>query len=289
LIEKGFDLERIIDDFVFLCFLVGNDFLPNMPSLKIREGAIDALIYLYKHIREEMGDYLTNGTGQLNLNACEILFGKLSLVEDKFFKNEIESKIRDENFRKNNQILFPKKDKYSTLNAFRNIPNPHKKEENKEKKIKKSGKDIGNKDEIDLVDVVGNITSIEKDEKLKKDFNLETLKLRGEEVMKNIVKEAIYEENNKQVENYVDKIKLGEAGWKDRYYMEKFHVSPNVNKKALIDLKQKIKQYYIEGLCWVFEYYYNGCISWSWFYPFHYAPFASDLVNLNQLKINFLH
>ena len=287
LIDKGFDLERIIDDFVFLCFLVGNDFLPNMPSLKIREGAIDALIYLYKHIREEMGDYLTNGNGQLNLNACEILFGKLSLVEDKFFKNEIESKIRDENFRKNNPILFAKKDKYSTLNAFRNIPNPNDKKEQKGKKIKKSEKDIGNNDEIDLVDIVGNITSIEKDEKLKKDFNLETLKLHGEEVMKNIIKEAIYEENNKQVENYVDKIKLGEAGWKDRYYMEKFHVSPNVNKKALIDLKQKIKQYYIEGLCWVFEYYYNGCISWSWFYPFHYAPFASDLVNLNQLKINF--
>jgi hypothetical protein len=69
--------------------------------------------------------------------------------------------------------------------------------------------------------------------------------------------------------------------------MEKFHVSSSVNKKALIDLKQKVKQYYIEGLCWVFEYYYNGCISWSWFYPFHYAPFASDLIDLNSLKINF--
>ena len=69
--------------------------------------------------------------------------------------------------------------------------------------------------------------------------------------------------------------------------MEKFHVSPKVNQKALNDLIEKIKQYYIEGLCWVFEYYYNGCISWSWFYPFHYAPFASDLIKLDQLKIKF--
>ena len=286
LLENGLDLERIIDDFVFLCFLVGNDFLPNMPSLKIREGAIDALIYLYKKIRPDMKDYLTNGEGQLNLNSCEVLFGKLSLVEDKFFKNEMEGKMRDQSFQKNNPLLFSKKEKSSTLNSFRSIPNPNDKKEKKEKE-KKYEKDIGNSDEIDLVDIVGNITSIEKDENLKKDFSLKEIKTRGEEIFKNLIKEAINEENNQKVAEYEDKIKLGETGWKDRYYMEKFHVSPNVNNQALIDLKQKIKQYYIEGLCWVFEYYYNGCISWSWFYPFHYAPFASDLVNLNDIKINF--
>ena len=55
-----FNLERIIDDFVFFCFFIGNDFLPTLSALDIAEGSLDKLIDFYKKLLPEMEDYITD-------------------------------------------------------------------------------------------------------------------------------------------------------------------------------------------------------------------------------------
>jgi len=103
------------------------------------------------------------------------------------------------------------------------------------------------------------------------------------EKLKKVIKKQIHEKNDQKSKSYVDRVNLGMEGWKLRYYKDKFHVK----EEDLSEFLKKIKQSYIEGLLWVYSYYYKGCVSWYWFYPYHYAPFASDLINCDRVQVKF--
>jgi 5'-3' exonuclease len=60
--------------------------------------------------------------------------------------------------------------------------------------------------------------------------------------------------------------------FKGRYYFEKMNMTP-IDKDAHYALRKS----YMEGLMWCLAYYYKGCISWGWFYPYHYGKYS--LVN----------
>lgn len=79
-----------------------------------------------------------------------------------------------------------------------------------------------------------------------------------------------------------DEVRLWESGFKERYYESKFDVSPEN-----IQFRQTVALEYVRGLCWVLKYYYQGCASWGWYFPYHYAPFASDFMNISGLSTKF--
>ena len=67
-----------------------------------------------------------------------------------------------------------------------------------------------------------------------------------------------------------------------RYYESKFDVGSDD-----IQFRYCIAAEYTLGLCWVLRYYYQGCCSWKWYFPYHYAPFASDFINIGDVKNEF--
>ena len=52
-------------------------------------------------------------------------------------------------------------------------------------------------------------------------------------------------------------------------------------------LWNKICKVYLEGIYWVYSYYYFGCPSWEWYYPYFYAPLAIDLLHNSNLECSF--
>ena len=80
-----FDLERVIDDFVLMCFFVGNDFLPTLPKKDIAEGALSDFLRIYKQKLKEWGGYLTDGA-KIDLKHLEDLLKSLSVLEKHYFQ-----------------------------------------------------------------------------------------------------------------------------------------------------------------------------------------------------------
>lgn len=80
LISFEYDLERVIDDFVLFCMLIGNDFLPSLPTCDISEGSLDLMFQTYKKLLPRLGGYLTNA-GSLHRGRLEALLTELATHE----------------------------------------------------------------------------------------------------------------------------------------------------------------------------------------------------------------
>jgi len=243
-----YDFERVVDDFVFLCFFVGNDFLPHLPSLDIRDGALDFLILIYAKLLPAMGGYLTDG-GNVNLSRVDVILAEVGAVEDTIFQRRALKQQENERRRKS-RLSNEKRDQMSAQAA------------------RDSAVEIVKKRRIDS-------TVIEADKKYGG--------MTAEEAVKARVKETVEQQLEKYREEVQDVVRLGEPGWKTRYYEDKLKANDIEHGGG----REKVFHAYIEGLCWVMKYYYEGCASWQWFYPFHYAPFASDLKNIDQYTIEF--
>ena len=118
------ELEKhLIIDYVASSFILGNDFLPHLPSLKIKEGGLNRVIECYKEVQQELlGEFLVigseNSEGYLK-NEPNIFNNKFLIALLKKLKQYEESDLlhhqKESNIR---QSRFPKMITYRTNDPY---------------------------------------------------------------------------------------------------------------------------------------------------------------------------
>lgn len=346
-----FDLERALDDWVFMCFFVGNDFLPHLPSLDIRENGIDTLIAIWRDNVPLMGGYVTKD-GHVDLERAQFILDGLAKQEDAIFRrrrqteerrdaNAKRRKIEEQN-RSNSQndtvqrgrrgspdysspsngtigrakppsiapadmpLFIPgkgiltKEERAVTHNMVVNRGAVHKANAaNKSAAAALKSQLLGARTDSSLSDqtepLAGDRTdgSGQNDTSQSADLTntpVSASKKRKAELIEDADagtpgRDSPDVSNKPQADSDEpppDTVRLWEEGYADRYYEQKFKVDPQD-----IAFRNKVARAYVEGLAWVLLYYFQGCPSWTWYYPYHYAPFAADFVELDKMNINF--
>uniref|UniRef100_A0A8C4PH68 5'-3' exoribonuclease 1 n=1 Tax=Equus asinus asinus TaxID=83772 RepID=A0A8C4PH68_EQUAS len=224
-----YDIERIIDDWILMGFLVGNDFIPHLPHLHINHDALPLLYGTYITILPELGGYI-NESGHLNLPRFEKYLVKLSDFDREHF-SEV----------------------FVDLKWF----------ESK----------VGNKYLNEAAGVAAEEAKSYKEKRKSKENSIcwAALDTNGEEVV------ASKDETEDD-----DLFETEFRQYKRTYYMTKMGVDV-VSDDFLADQAAC----YVQAIQWILHYYYHGVQSWSWYYPYHYAPFLSDIRNISALSIHF--
>lgn len=299
-----YDFERILDDFILIMFVIGNDFLPNLPDLHLNKGAFPVILQTFKEALLHLDGYI-NHNGQINFKRLSVWLEYLSQFElMNFEKDDIDiawfnqqlENISLEGERKRAQqgkqllikqqrklvgYIKPWITKLTTEIDPKNVDDADPKlffalpeEEYGIKSnlpfLKKLAHDLGvfivHSKSKDTYSLKFDIDGINPHETTD-DHHERISQVR--KTIKNYQSSVVVddeEELDREKSVYNERFE----DWKSQYYKDKFHSND-------IEEITDVAKNYIEGLQWVLYYYYRGCPAWGWYYQYHYAPRISDL------------
>ena len=239
-----------IKDYIFLCFLLGNDFLPHFPGVNIRTGGIHILLNVY---RETLGcdntKFLTKSDYETATNTIQ--WKNFNDFVSHIAKNE-DSLLMEEHKRRDKA---EKRVGYQSQSQSQSQSRNHERNERNERNNTKSS-NVTSTPTLQQTDAVLGTDIYKMDDLL-------TLPMR-----------------ERSVEKYINPF---QHDWEYRYYKSLFDMEITDERKRQISIN------YLEGLEWTYNYYTTGCIDWRWCYKYHYAPLFKDLVKyIPHMNTTFL-
>ena len=246
-----YDVRRVIDDFIFMCMFVGNDFLPHVPHLEIDNGALSLMLNNYIDLLPEWGGYLTD-KGAIHPARLEQYFYHLAVFEEEHFRrrayeeNEPGWGLGTENEQEEDDVYG---------GWYGDTPTPELAKEANEKMVVETNIFEDN-DEEDAGD------SAEPQSPELKALD-QTIKSKAEKQFKKLHPRD------------------ASRSYREFYYESKLVISPLATRRAEAQRDRRaIARDFLEGLHWNMNYYHNGCCSWDWYFPHLYGPLSTDMVNL---------
>lgn len=308
----GYDMEQIIDDFILMCFFVGNDFLPNLPHLHINEGALALMFETYKAVLPKLDGYI-NDKGTINLKRMAVLLDGLSKVEFRFFEAEnqdanwLKSKqMQDEQgaaqATKKNKVVMStgQKQLWQTVKKWVNKPGKGSEKPPLDLPVSLAASDrefvktLADSLHVQWQTVedqdgqrhiqLSFAPSVEADgEGEDEDEQDEEAQQALFRVTKRYDTAKIVDVSPEQAREEMErKYNQKFHEWKDHYYKTKF-VWGLDDKDDL----RKLTENYVQGLQWVLYYYYRGVVSWPWYFQYHYSPMISDVTTGLGVSMDF--
>ena len=112
--NKKADLNRV-QDYIFICFMLGNDFLPHFPAINIRTSGIDKMLNAYRHTIGGTKETIINN-GNISWKHVRKMVEILASREQEYFIDEIKRRNKYEHY--NYPISTPEE----RFNKFNSIP-----------------------------------------------------------------------------------------------------------------------------------------------------------------------
>ena len=285
------DRERLVDDFIFLTFLVGNDFLPHLPTLDIGEHAFDVIFGLYQELQQKTVRYIVRNGEIGDFGRLEELFAAIGVREADILRS------REEEQKEFNAKRRKHRDGRGTVPSLEE-------EEEEEMEIQRAL-------EMAIAEAAAEARG---DSRWEDGVEFKSGETSVSSSMPPTPPATPFEGSGADGEGWVDVAALsrglkqtlltdkttlpdGRAGqgegqeevggggknYRSLYYYHKFKVTPGTPRmEAFLG---ELTTEYLKGLLWCLAYYFKGCVSWSWYFPYYYGPMLGDMKNLSALAV----